>query len=91
MAGKSEQYPWNQFAIYSKKPNTRKAKKGDKLIVIKRINTCCCNEGDEVLVAHVSLRGDLTTRCPVFGKHEHGFAYNHNFRFVEEKNDNGKR
>jgi len=74
-------YPWTQFNAFSKDTNTRVAKKGDKLRVINTVCTCCCEAGKLVEVLDVSSRGDLTIACPVFGTHDHGFAYNRHFRF----------
>jgi hypothetical protein len=62
------------------------AKAGDKLVVDKDVTKCCCQKGNVVTVIDVSKRGDLTIKCPVFGTHEFGFAYNSCFSFIEDNN-----
>lgn len=62
----------------------RFAKPKDKLKVIHPVSCCCCKIGDVVEVVRCSGRGDITVKCPVFGEHEFGYAYNQNFEFVEE-------
>lgn len=63
----------------------RFAKPKDRLRVVKTTSSCCCKLGEVVEVVGCSARGDITIKCPVFGEHEFGYAYNQNFEFEEEE------
>jgi hypothetical protein len=79
------QYPYNWFSAFvdGNKGNGRFAKKGDYIVVVQSLATCCCPIGQVVRIHSIDGMHSITVLCPVFGEHEFGSAYNKVFRFMD--------